>query len=72
MQTEIEQYEREIAERRKVFSQRERDFAALRFSMTPAEKAQHEAEVCPIVEVFIWLGSTVVTFSSCAGGISCK
>uniref|UniRef100_A0AAV1T8D5 Uncharacterized protein n=1 Tax=Peronospora matthiolae TaxID=2874970 RepID=A0AAV1T8D5_9STRA len=45
MQNEIEQYEREIVERRKFFFERKSDFAVLQFSMTPAEKAQREAEL---------------------------
>ena len=51
MQNEIEQYEREIVEQRKFFFEMKSDFAILQFSMTPAEKAQREAEVCSLVEI---------------------
>ncbi|ETK87362.1 hypothetical protein L915_08191 [Phytophthora nicotianae] len=48
MRKEVEQYEQEIAERRKSLFDMKRDFTILQFSMTPAEKAQRKAELALI------------------------
>ncbi|ETI47439.1 hypothetical protein F443_08359 [Phytophthora nicotianae P1569] len=48
MRKEVEQYEQEIAERRKSLFDMKRDFTILQFSMTAAEKAQRKAELALI------------------------
>ncbi|CAH0514494.1 unnamed protein product [Peronospora belbahrii] len=48
MRREVEQYEQEVAERRKALLDMKRDFTILQFSMTPAEKAQRKAELALI------------------------
>ncbi|EEY56471.1 uncharacterized protein PITG_10009 [Phytophthora infestans T30-4] len=48
MRKEVDQYEQEIAERRKSLFDMKRDFTILQFSMTPAKKAQRKAELALI------------------------